>query len=318
MNNLSCHVFRYSDRRVVFLTLLAILFISACQRAQLAVENRQPLIADTATNTNAPPDTVVSSPVQSNELWRGNVSNSEFIWTETDLIIVSKSGNKTGIFASEAQRRFNEMQFASNEACTVRISYTLLSVAAGILSFRESLVGFCEGSTSVEKSESTYARQIRLDGPDGEGEIELQSPADLRSFFAESDIVRGIIQNSEFRSTLKANGISERPLTIAGLMKLQNRLDANGIADSGQRITEESWKAFSFESLNNDYIGVRLELRSSAGASNNHSIVISLPVPTNLQSSLKNAHNQSEGVLYDDLHRLVGERTTIIELKTHN
>lgn len=315
MNNLSSHVFRYWDRRVVFLTLLAILFISACQRAQLAVENREPSIAETATNTKVPPDSVVLRAVQSTELWRGTVANSEVIWTETDLTIVSKSGNKTGIFASEAQRRFNEMHFTSNEACTVRISYTLLSVAAGILSFRESLVGFCDGSTSVYKSESTYARQIRLDG---EGDLELQSPADLRSFFAESNIVRGILQNSEFRSTLKANGIGERPFTIAGLMMLQSRIDANGIADSGQRITEESWRAFSFESLHDDEVRVRLELKSTAGASNNHSIVISLPVPQRLQSLLKDAQNQFEGVLSDNLHRLVGERTTVIELKSEN
>lgn len=318
MNNLSCYVFRYNDRRVVSLTLLAVLFVSACQKAQLAVENRESSIVETATNTKVPSDSILFSPLQSNELWRGTVANSEFIWTETDLIIVSKGGNKTGFFASEAQRRFNEMQFASNEACTVRISYTLLSVAAGILSFRESLVGFCDRSTSVDKSESTYARQIQRQGPDGEGELDLQSPADLRTFFAESEIVHGILQNSEFQSTLKANGISERPRTLDGLMMLQNRFDANGIADSGQRVTEESWAAFSFESLNDDQVRVRLELRSNAGPSNNHNIVISLPVSQKLQSLLKNAQNQSEGVLFADLHRLVGESTTVIELKSHN
>jgi len=252
-----------------------------------------------------------------NTIWDGKIGNLSISWTTEDIVVV-KDGNQ--IFsAQELAKQDFEADFMAdnslrNNNCNYKREFVLLSVVGKIVNFQETEYINCDSTPHPTVTIKFIARNFASG-----------DKVKLTDFFAEADLVTALKNDNLIKAAItktdpevSATRISELVDKLHNIKAIPNlnQVMLNGLYNAlewseitvkgcGYRLAKDYLTQFAFHHLNQDQVAIRLNLlpNSIACQTKNLQLGLYLPIPTNIETALRQANNREVGFLMDKANK---------------
>ena len=266
-------------------------------------------------------------------IWTGQSGGFMLRWSTSDITARSLSDAKEIRFSAKslAQKNFED------QVATVKAAYgnenrlvlyerhfALLSVVGSVISFEDHYSAMLE--QAVHPAGAARYTAIDLAKSSGIGykasteglDIDLARPgkvSKLTDFFAESDILSGLLADPLVGNALRSSSNPAPPSTLAEL--IERFSSAPMVAGKCYSVSDDLLTRFAFHHLEKGKIAIRLGL-SGAGPCREFltQLGLLLPIPESLRTPLALAASGKEGFLMKDQKKIARTQKTMLKFTT--
>jgi LysM repeat protein/uncharacterized protein YgiM (DUF1202 family) len=250
-------------------------------------------------------------------IWQGESGGLKILWTSEDII--ATKGGKVLFSAKALAKKDFEVEFLDSESdsdfeCNYERSFALLSVVGTIASIKDMSYQYCQGA--ARPLVNIRITTVDLAKPD--------KMVFLTDLFSESVLLKALLADSVIKKTLAEVGVSRPPSTLDEFWNIEwpelgiSARDSESGEECVFDIPGDFFARFAFHHLNKNQVAVRLGLSPIRPIcqSAHTQLGIYLPIPTALNSALKNARKGQAGILMNTLKKIAGKRNTTVRLAT--
>lgn len=278
-------------------------------------------------------------------IWQQESAEGSLIWTTKDVYL--NIGNKKDALFGKSFKRFHSAGVKVATANLKSIEFTresifsknksglelqssagmaIRSVVGSIVTFEVSYMSILHeypASTdtwwlSLDLSKSGQIKPFsEVDGQN----YECRRMVNLGEVFSEKDLLAAVLENSEIKQTLAAQGRETIPRSLNELLENNGKYKDRPrieVGDDGNFLTDNSFEHFVFDRIENNKIVVRLMVVSFVAVNNSNIdfIEVSLPIPNKYRNQFSLADNQSHGFLGKDSSKIAKGLESSIDLTT--
>ncbi len=246
-------------------------------------------------------------------IWQGQGDDFTIRWTKTDITVINQHQETVFSAAALANKQFiadfqgEAATTKEHRDCQYNRDFILLSVVGTVASLQDSEYVHCQNMPHPTIETRFMSINLAKSG----------RPVKLTDLFAEADILKALLGDSLIKSTLEQAKPPQLPTTLKAFYETLEWSEIL-VKKCGYYLPADFLNQFAFHHVNDNQIAVRVKLQPLAPAcqTKDRQLGFYLPIPANLQSTIKQAQVGKIGFLMQTSPTAAHKKTTSLQFST--